>query len=787
MCLGQLPSILRVPLVRNKFLPLLMALAAAMMVTTAFAEPLVPGLHGKHPLSQRQVGEVLVNELRCAACHRRENAGEPLEKAAPDLAAVGGRLSPEFLQQFIASPSTARAGTTMPDLLLAQSPEDREQIAEAITHFLVAQSTQAFKRDAVKKEEAAAGQELFHSVGCIACHSARDDRGREVTGAGVVPLQHVPAKYSLASLGEFLFQPLRVRPTGRMPDMKLTPAEAQAIASYLLGSQVVATAPFQPQEQLVKRGKQYFQQFNCSACHQLEGVPAATPGPAFVDVDPTRGCLAVKPDKAPHYGLSDTQTVAIRTALANKGADRSDQDQVAITMTTFNCIACHVRDDFGGVSAERNLLFQTSEKNLGDDARIPPPLTLVGAKLQTVWMKKVLFDAESVRPYMFTRMPQYGEANLGHLPELLARLDVLEEVELVIPNPEKERDRAREKVLRTAGRELLGDKGLYCIACHNFNGKPSPVHKGLDLMTSYQRLKPSWFSHFVRSPATYRPGIVMPVSWPEGEAVQKTILDGDTDAQIEAIWYYLSLGTSAADPAGIRGVESRIQVTDTPRTYRGRSSIAGTRGIAVGFPAGLHYAFNAETGSLTGLWRGDFLRVDRSGQGAGTFHPIGRAISLAQDVSFFDLQDEAAAWPLRPVMTKEKPVNPDPLYPKNVGYQFDGYYFDDAWVPTLMYRTGEIAIEDRSAVDKVGDKPVLARVLKLSAPKAQTIWFRALTGKVTAETKQQFQTADLRLSIPPVQTLLRPLATDDGAAELLLKFDLPAGKSTVSLIYETLP
>ena len=99
-----------------------------------------------------------------------------------------------------------------------------------------------------------------------------------------------------------------------------------------------------------------------------------------------------------------------------------------MTLTSFNCIACHIRDDYGGVPPERNLHFQSDAKNLGDDARIPPPLTLVGAKLRPVWMKKVLFDGDSVRPYMFTRMPQFGEANLRHLPELFSRLDRLEPI-----------------------------------------------------------------------------------------------------------------------------------------------------------------------------------------------------------------------------------------------------------------------------------------------------------------------------------------------------------------------
>ena len=61
-------------------------------------------------------------------------------------------------------------------------------------------------------------------------------------------------------------------------------------------------------------------------------------------------------------------------------------------------------------------------------------------------------------------------------------------------------------------------------------------------------------------------------------------------------------------------------------------------------------------------------------------------MALAQDVSFYRLADEQTPWPLRPVMTQKEPVNPDPLYPKNRGYQFKGYYLDDESIPTFMYR-----------------------------------------------------------------------------------------------------
>ena len=415
-------------------------------------------------------------------------------------------------------------------------------------------------------------------------------------------------------------------------------------------------------------------------------------------------------------------------------------------------------------------------------------LPLLGAKLQPAWLKKVLFDGESVRPYMATRMPQYGTANLGHLPEVFTRLDVLESVEMNIPNPESDTDseRERERTLRKAGQELLGDKGLGCINCHNFNGKPAPVNQGIDLMTTYQRLQPGWFNRFSRNPAAFRPRIIMPTAWPDGVASHKTILDGNTDRQIEAIWYYLSLGTSAADPSGIRSVSTQLTVGDQARTFRGRSRVAGFRGIAVGLPGQLNYAFNAETGTLSAVWRGDFISVNWNGQGSGDFNPASQPIALAQDVSFAPLADENTPWPLKPVMTKEAKTNPNPLYPKNVGYQFRGYFLGESSIPTFQYRSGTIEIEDRSVAVGSDEQRQLKRVLQFDSPTPQTVWFRGLTGDISQESERVFRSGRLRLTIPQTETKLRSLSDEPKRSELLLRLQIPQGKSTLELIYEPL-
>ena len=586
-------------------------LISALLISTGSADPGDPALPGNHPLIQAQAGSLLISELRCAACHSGVQRGSLPEKAAPDLAEVGARISPVYLRRYLASPSSAHPGTTMPDVLVSQPEAERDRIAEALTHFLVAQSTVAFQTGAPEQIDLQQGKTLYHSVGCVACHGPKealadapqkpkrndedddDDPAAQKTIVKplAVKLGHVGSKYSAKSLSEFLFQPLRVRSSGRMPDMKLTPAESLAIAGYLIGDKPPQGKALVSQAPLVAKGSKYFQELNCVACHSLPGIAAAPLIGSLRSADLSRGCLSKSSGRSPQFHLEDAQVQAIEASLREEPTADSDKLVAAKTLTAFHCIACHVRDDFGGVHETHNPFFATSEQKLGDDGRIPPPLTLVGAKLQPAWMKKVLFDGESVRHYMATRMPQYGTANLQHLPSVFSRLDVVKSTEMKIPSPESrsESEREREKLLRVAGRELLGDKGLNCVACHNFNGKVAQVNQGIDLLTTYERLQPGWFNSYLRNPGAFRPRTIMPTGWPNGVAVYNTILDGNTDTQIEAIWYYLSLGTSAADPSGVRSVNTKLSVDDRAKTFRGRSRVAGFRGIAVGLPEKLSY------------------------------------------------------------------------------------------------------------------------------------------------------------------------------------------------------
>jgi len=173
--------------------------------------------------------------------------------------------------------------------------------------------------------------------------------------------------------------------------------------------------------------------------------------------------------------------------------------------------------------------------DIGDEGRIPPSLTGVGAKLQSPWLREVLFTAPVVRPYMATRMPIYGPENVQHLPPIFeeadARPDAAPAPDIAAPGIAMEADRD--------GRLLIGTKGLKCIECHDFAGRKSLGTPGIDLANTGQRLKWDWFKRHLLDPQLLRFGTRMPAFWPDGVAVDRQTLGGDPARQILAIWAYL--------------------------------------------------------------------------------------------------------------------------------------------------------------------------------------------------------------------------------------------------------
>lgn len=685
------------------------------------AAPQVPGLRDP-ALQPRDRGAVLLDELACAACHRPDgDAAAGDARIGPDLLGVAARIRADYLPRFLADPHGVEPGTTMPGLLGDLAPPARAAAAEALAHYLrsfpppVAAAPAADPGDA---DAARRGHQLFHDIGCAACHAPRAADGIEQPMADSVPLGDLGAKYHFAGLQHFLLAPRKARPAARMPDLHLLPAEARDLATILLaGARPPVGAPDAVDPAKVAAGRALFAERGCANCHELADAarPAAHRPRPLAQLELANGCLGTKPGPWPDLELDDTQRADLTAALRALAEPASDEQRVRRRLASRNCLACHVRGEAGPARDRSN--FFRGDANLGEDGRLPPPLTGVGAKLQPGWLVDVLAGGTSIRPYLKTRMPGFGDAFANELAPLLARVDQLPPLPLT-PLPE---DDKQSQAVRELGRALVGDQGMNCITCHAFAGEHVGTMVALDLVdTTAQRLRPDWFQHFLRAPFQFRQGTLMPQFFVDGVSARPALGGGDVQRQIEAMWHYLAEGRNVHKPDGMRRPPIPLVVGAEAVMLRRSVQNTGKRGISVGYPRGVNVTFDAESLGLDQIWWGGFVDAAGvwTGQGSGQARILGKdRATLAKGPAFVELPAPDAPWP-----TASR---------RELGQQWLGYDLGAAQRPTFRYVCVGVTIAD-TPVDlpdgAAGGDPsraLLRRTLTFTSPTDKTLAFRA--------------------------------------------------------------
>ena len=127
----------------------------------------------------------------------------------------------------------------MPDVLGALSGDKRRDSVENLVHFLA--STGTFVDVSASPKAIAKGKKLYRQIGCVVCHgepaeTTNGQRTGPTIAATVLPLGDLSKKYSIISLTNFLHDPHKTRPSGRMPSLNLNSAEATDITHYLLAN-----------------------------------------------------------------------------------------------------------------------------------------------------------------------------------------------------------------------------------------------------------------------------------------------------------------------------------------------------------------------------------------------------------------------------------------------------------------------------------------------------------------------------------------------------------------------
>ena len=711
-------------------------------------------------ISDVVAGVVLLRELGCAHCHA-DVEGRFRPRPAPALEQLGAVLRPSYLRTFLGDPPGTAHGTVMPDTLGHLAEPSRQDAIRKLVHFLHSEAESVVEFPALNGEAIEKGKELYHSIGCVACHSAQEDAG------AIFP--DLVSKYSREGLHRFLLDPLTFRPSGRMPDMHLDYDEALQLTAFLM-PESEGLETFVPDRGLQDEGRRIARQLLCLECHEHETTTTTTERRSLDQLSLDRGCLSGKQGSWPDYPLSDDQRRMIREALSSK-QQLSATTEIEVVLRQFNCVACHTRDGYGGPTDAQDRYFETTDLNLGDQGRLPPSLDGVGGKLNATWLRKLLFQTGAARPYMKTRMPRFASAELEPLLSHLAEMDGIEPVAPV-----------RFKEPRKAsgfGRTLAGTDGLACVTCHSFKGKKVGAMAAIDLTLMAQRLNRDWFHRYLRSPSEFSPSTLMPAFWGGEESPLPEILEGDVAQQIEALWIYTSEGYSLGTPKGVRREPMQWLATEHEAVMLRRSYPGvGKRGIGVGYPGNVNLVFNADPVGLAMVWQGGF--IDPSGvflsQGHGTARPLSRRpFRFPKGPEIATLPSLESAWP-------------DGGDRANT-VSFKGYTLDSRRQPVFRYFVQGWEIEDGFVPYSSKGLSGLRRTISLEGKDDDGFLVMRLAGEKAwlRETQKSYRLPDgLKVEIPD-HVEARLLDTEEGnEIRLRLRVDgnLPAQKLVLDYLFD---
>jgi cytochrome c1 len=508
-------------------------------------------------------GRELVAAMHCFRCH---DAGDLVESAAmpelqlgpPYLGAAGERFQTDWLAAWIADPHTLRPGTRMPKLALTPT-----EVAD-ITAYLVA--------DAPAAPAAAAapdaglinrGAHLFTDLQCASCH-ALPGRPMEVAGHSRVSLAQVPVKWRAAALQEYLREPEALHAGSRMPNFKLSEAEAAALTAFLLAQEtpvrVAAAVKGDP-----IRGQESFVAKSCLNCHAPAGPVRAQDFAATLAGGWTRGCVAedaVGRGAAPDFAFNARQRAALR-AFAGAGTGVLVHDApvefARRQWVDLQCSACHARDGVGAVYTSLTAEIAAHEAahpgrpppDEGEESSVdpdPPLLTWAGEKLKPEWMQAQLAGALSyrARPWLAARMPAFP----ARADALAAGLAAEHGAPTVTPADDAGAAATAEQI--AAGHLLAGTEAFNCLACHAVGETPATAPfgaPGVNFAYVTERIRPEYFIRWMDNPLRVVPGTKMPkFTDTAGRTLNADVLDGDTRAQWDALYAYLRTLQNSSNP-----------------------------------------------------------------------------------------------------------------------------------------------------------------------------------------------------------------------------------------------
>src|SRR3954454_5309850 len=556
-------------------------------------------------------GKKLFVEVGCWGCHPIEGYLD-LAKRGPNLTAVATKTSPGWLTTWISYPKGWRPATRMPNFwpgavdpnsvpraegqtdeqVLAEQRKLREKEVSEIVAYLWTQSDKGkLLVDTAPKGDAAKGKEIFDSVGCRGCH-VYEKGSTARRSEGSAERDYAPNLWNVADKAkpEWIYSwvknPKAMWPQTKMPDLRLTDAEAANVTAYLLTLKSDQKYP-EPkygageQQKLAADGKAVIANYVGFGCHDIKGFENAQKigtdltehgrkGVELLDFGDVR-YFTEDPKhhqtyanwvweklhvprifayervetKMPQFDFTDDEALAILTFLKGQTGEKPDpqyltgqtEQQAAVfkgeRLVFWNgCRTCHVVEKRGGKIRD---LY--NDENM---TYAPPILTGEGAKVQPEWLFAFVKAPIPLRPWLSVRMPSFhfSDADATDVLHYFAAASNKSFPYLTATASEPEGARAKD------AEQLFKD--LQCINCHivgQLRPGQDPGSAAPNLLLAKNRLRPDWIPAWLKNPQALMDGTRMPSFWDFTDEAHPTspskLFDSDAKQQIEALRDYL--------------------------------------------------------------------------------------------------------------------------------------------------------------------------------------------------------------------------------------------------------
>ncbi len=616
------------------------------------------------PNSRIKRGRELVDALGCRACHAIDET-QPPQAAA--LTHLQGNISESWLVRWIRESRRATLARELDSEPCSTSRMPSFEIArddaQAMASYLMAQSAPGpVAGSPVQSGDAVRGEQLFHTVGCVACHQGNLETARGLYDGS--PLTNIASKRPASFFSRWLEQPAAMNPNHRMPVFPLSSDERQDLAAYMLTLKDDLPHDDVPPLDLSNpaiqsRGRRLLVANRCNACHELktpldvenDSSPVALPDV----IDWNTSCLsgANQEKRRPGYDLTPADAEAIQEFFAQERGhpDRSIPGETILAKR--NCLACHARDWEPGIAAKLPALIAAHPEFAPRLPTLAPPsLTGMGDKLTDEALAQAISTkAPARRPWLAVRMPRFDLSD----EELRALVHYFIATDRIPPRTEPKGESPHVTALELAGRRLVTSDGFGCTSCHQVGSvQPKKVAlnaRGTNLSLLGKHIRRTWFDRWVRNPARIVPKMEMPSI----QLAVHGVLKDNLDAQLDAVWHVLNQeGFEPPRPDALRVVRSSNTANHAERANVLTDVLRVgdqpfIKPLLIGLPNRHSILFDFEKNQLAGWWIGDTAAQRTEGKswywepsGTPVVHLTGNAseIRLARDANVYDPQPQ---------------------------------------------------------------------------------------------------------------------------------------------------